>query len=299
MKSQEPTPTKLRLLARHNLLLLLAIFVLLIFAAFCCMYSGSYPSPKRLNSPPDWVNFLYVWQSMAGTAFALAAALVGAWAIMQQAQVSREAINLQIEADKNATKTRLENDEKQREFERELECRKTAAALAAELYNWFVYFGSFADIGALQMFQSWQKTAENEVVPNLPKELFPRFENRFFVYKSSIKNLGLFEINLVINIIACYDYLQGVVDDMIDIREGRYDFPIPPHEAATHDDHKKSRSAAKRSSFSLQLVVNRLELFDIKGRLTLASLETICGHKLPDVPDWSKFLKQDTSSNNS
>lgn len=299
MKSQNPTPTKLRLWAWCNLLPLLAVFVLLIFAAFCFMYSGSYPSPKQLNSPPNWVHFLYVWQSMAGTAFALAAALVGAWAIMKQAQVSREAINLQIEADKDATQTRLENDKKQQELEFELERKKTAAALAAELYNWFVYFGNFADIGALQMFQSLQKTAENEVSPTLTKELFPRFENRFFVYKSSVKKLGLFEIKLLTDIISCYDSLQSVVDDMIDIREGRYDFLIPPHEIASYEDHQKSRSAAKRSSFSLQLVVNRLKFFDERGRLTLASLETICEQKLPDIPDWSKFLKPDPSSTNS
>jgi hypothetical protein len=151
---------------------------------------------------PSWLSFIYPWQAMASAIFALVAALVGAWALMKQADASRRAVRDQIAAAAQAEKLRYDRDAEMAKAEIERDRRQTAGALASELRTWLNRFG---EMNLWQIFTSQLTTASNDIPPVVPK--IPIFVERFPVYETVCGKIGLFDGLLPGNIVAAYGAL--------------------------------------------------------------------------------------------
>ena len=234
-------------------------------------------------SVPAWLSFIYPWQTIAGAVFALVAALVGAWALMKQADASRRAVRDQIIAAAESERTRYNREAETAKAELERDRRQTAGALASELRTWLNRFG---DMDLWQIFKSQLATASNQVPPVVPK--IPIFVERFPIYESVCGKIGLFGGMLPGNIVAAYGALQGVLDACKGVRLGDYDFLNekfnPSDNGQTQDNLARHR--ARRAKYGLEDIVRDLHMFYHVGRPLVDELNRIHGNDLPSVPEW-------------
>ncbi len=133
---------------------------------------------------PEWLSFLYPWQTLLSADLALIAALLGAWAIMAQVRGSLDAVHTQIRAAREDEQTRLTHErEAQAEQAREQQ-RRIAGAIAAGLASWMNRFGQ------CQLLQRYRIAIQQHG----PVEILPIYAvNRFSVFDSVCEMLGEFE----------------------------------------------------------------------------------------------------------
>jgi hypothetical protein len=232
---------------------------------------------------PAWLSFIYPWQTIASSIFALDAALVGAWALMKQADASRRAVRDQIAAADQAERDRYIHDAKITTGEIERDRKQTAGAIASELRTWLNRFG---DMELWQLFKSQLTTASNEIAPVVPK--IPIFVDRFPVYEALCGKIGLFSGMVPGNIVTAYGTLQGLLDSFKGIRLGDYDFLNDKFHSPENSQSldKFERDKARRAKWGLEDIVRDLHVFYHLARPLVDDLNRIHGNDLPPVPEW-------------
>jgi hypothetical protein len=253
---------------------------------------------------PEWLSFLYPWQTLLSADLALMAALVGAWAIMAQVQGSlttayaqiqaaRESLRTQIEAARADINTQIQaarEDELARlKHEREvqrgqaLEHRnRIAGAIAAELASWMNRFGNYR---LLRLYKD--ALNQNRNVVQLPPI---QGVDHFPVFGAVCDSLGSFESPLPEQVVGSYGALRGVLDIFHDVRTQA---PLPPLDKskATYEEVAERRqleqARERESRVALNNLIGELGILDNMGRQAIEGLARISGTGPPEVPLWS------------
>ncbi len=229
---------------------------------------------------PEWLSFLYPWQTLLSADLALIAALLGAWAIMAQVRGSLDAVHTQIRAAREDEQTRLTHErEAQAEQAREQQ-RRIAGAIAAELASWMNRFGQY------QLLQRYRIAIQQRG----PVEIPPIYAvNRFSVFDSVSDMLGEFEPPLPEYVVSSYGAVRGVLDILRDLRATQ---PLPAFDTAkASPDEKRQRRELEQDreayfNVALQNLVVELGYLDNMGRHSIEGLARISGLRAPDVPLW-------------
>ena len=229
---------------------------------------------------PEWLSFLYPWQTLLSADLALIAALIGAWAIMAQVRGSLDAVHTQIRAAREDEQTRLTHErEAQVEQAREQQ-RRIAGAIAAELASWMNRFGQY------QLLQRYQGALQQRS----PVEIPPIYAvNRFSVFDSVCDLLGEFEPPLPEYVVSSYGALRAVLDILRDVRALQALPPFDTAKATPAEQRRRRELEQDRETYfnvALQNLVVELGYLDNVARHCIEGLARISSIQAPDVPLW-------------
>lgn len=156
---------------------------------------------------PQWLSFLHPWQTLFSALLALIAALIGAHAIMEQAETSLRAVQKQID---QARQNQIDKDKR--------EIESISGAIAAELK---AFISTFENIYFRHSIEhAIYKINKMKIATVIP--IFPIFLARPRVYEAVCGNLGIFPDDSASKIAETYSILIRILDMLQAFRNGDY-----------------------------------------------------------------------------